>query len=273
MADIRVTQGYVLSVLDPDNSDNLKLTQGAVLVIYTKHSVEARTTQGFVNSLLGGTFDLRTTQARVLVLWRGRRENRKLRAWPFSLDGHDFYVLRLGEDHTMVLDLSTGQWSRWATPDMEVWRAHLGLNWQGIGETTLDNSYSWNVVGGDDDQGVLWLADPTYSRDTDLDGVDISFDRQALGMVPMRLREGKQCGGIYVIGSVGNPALTGDQITLKTSDDNGHTWIDHGGLTVTASQWDQEVSWLGLGLITAPGRMFLLEDNGAFARISSMDMR
>lgn len=272
MADIRVTQGTVLTVLDPDNAGNLRLTQGAVFAVYGKHSIETRATQGFVVSLVGGTPDLRVTTGALLVLWRGRRENRKLRAWPFSLDGHDFYVLRLGDSHTLVLDLTTGQWSRWTTPGLEVWRAHLGLNWQGVGADTLD-SFAWNVIGGDDDTGILWNVDPNEALDTTIDNVDVAFSRKAMGMIPMRLREGRQCGAIYMIGNLCSPALTGDGITLSTSDDQGNTWIDHGTVTASSTDTFQEIGWLGLGLMTAPGRLFLLEDDGAFARISSLDMR
>jgi hypothetical protein len=153
-----------------------------------------------------------------------------------------------------------------------VWRAHLGLNWQGVGANVLD-SYAWNIIGGDDDSGILWNVDPNEALDTDIDGNDVAFTRKAMGMIPMRLREGRQVGAVYMIGNLCSPALTGDGITLKTSDDQGVNWTDHGTVTASTTDTYQEIGWLGLGLITAPGRLFLLEDTGAFARISSLDMR
>jgi hypothetical protein len=56
---------------------------------------------------------LRVPQADVLAYVRGRIQNPKLRAWTFTLDGHDFYVLRLGMDLTLVYDVYSEQWMDW----------------------------------------------------------------------------------------------------------------------------------------------------------------
>lgn len=252
---------------------DIRVTQGAVLVPYVFPAGQVRTTQAAAVTAFGGKPQLRITQAAVIVLWTGRRENRKLRAWGFSLDGHDFYVLRLGETMTLVHDLTTGQWSRWATQDINVLRTHLGLNWLGMAKTTLDQGYAWNIVGGDDSTGHLWLLDPTVAVDDDVSGDDLPFDRQIIGALPARLRDTGQCGGVYLIGNLGSPALTGDQVTLETSDDSGVNWLSHGAITVTSGDVTQELSWIGLGVMTAPGRLFRITDTGALARVSSLDMR
>lgn len=203
----------------------------------------------------------------------GTDERRKLTVWGFNQDGHKHFVFRLGTHETLVFDRITGQWAEWRTPALNVWRAHLGLNYQGIGSTTLSAGTSWNVIGGDDRTGILWTVDPGFDLDTDRDGVDIPFTRQVQGMYPMRLREGQQCGGIYVLADLGDPANLSNGVTLYISDNDGRTFTSHGTVSVIPDDTTQEVSWIGLGLITSPGRLFMLEDDGAFARISSMDMR
>lgn len=269
---VRVTIGRALAGVSGADGD-IALTQGTVLAAYQFIAETERITQATNLAYIGSKPILKITQATVLALWRGRRENRKLRAWGFSLDGHDFYVLRLGELNTLVYDLTTGQWTRWSTPGENVLRAHLGLNWQGEGKTTLDQGFAWNIIGGDDTTGNLWILDPNEALDQDVDGTETPFDRKVLGAVPMRLRDSAQCAAIYVLANLGSPSLVGDGITLSTSDDNGFNWIDHGTVTVESGNVTQELGWLGLGLITSPGRLFLLEDTGAITRISSMDMR
>lgn len=269
--DVRATQGTVINLAT--GKPSLRLTQAGLLAVFQHATAALRSTQAAGVVVVGGKPALRTTQAAVLVLWAGRTENRKLRAWAFSQDGHDFYVLRLGESMTLVHDLTTGQWSRWSTPSLNVWRAQLGLNWTGQGKTTLDLGYAWNVVGGDDTLGILWIADPTQPRDHNTSAVETEFTRQLVGALPMRGRETAQCGAVYLLGNLGNPTLVGDTVTLETSDDQGFNWLSHGAVTITAGDVTQEIGWLGLGLISAPGRLFRITDTGAFARVSSLDMR
>lgn len=267
----RVTQGAVIS-LDTGNPD-LKLTQACLLAMYTYPTATLRSTQGELAALVGAKPAQKITQGTVMVLYLVGAENRKLRAWGFSQDGHDFYVLRGGTSWSLVYDLTTNQWSWWKSPALNYLRAHLGLNWTGQTKTTLDRGFAWNVVGGDDTTGVLWILDPTVDIDDNTDGTQSAFNRQATGGVPQRLRNGVQCGAVYLTANLGSPLLTAPTVTLETSDDSGTNWVSHGAVTVTSGDTTQELSWLGLGLMTAPGRMFRITDSGAIARISSLDMR
>ena len=199
-------------------------------------------------------------------------DDNKLSVWGFNLDGHKFYVFRLGDSMTLVYDRLTGQWMEWRTEGETVFRPHLGLNWLGVGAGPLSN-FSWNIVGGDDRTGILWNLDPEQPQDTDELGEDVVFTRQIIGAVPMRQREGQQCGGIYVIADLGDPVLTAPNLTLYTSDDDGRSWVNHGSIIVQENDDTQELAWIGLGLITSPGRLFKFEDTGAVQRISSVDMR
>ena len=270
-SDVRSTQGTVISLTS--SKAGLYVTQGLVLALYQHPTATLRSTQAEVAALIGAKPTLRTTQSSVLVLYLVGAENRRLRAWGFSQDGHDFYVLRGGTSYSLVYDLTTGQWSRWVSPGKNYLRAHLGLNWEGQSKTTLDQGYAWNVVGADDTTGDLWILDPTYNVDDNADGTHSPFNREVVGGVPMRLRNGMQCGAMYLTANLGAPESTAPTVTLLTSDDSGVNWVNQGAITVTVGNTIQELSWLGLGLITAPGRLFKIQDSGAINRISSLDMR
>lgn len=106
----------------------------------------------------------------------GFREERRLRVWGFSLDGHDFYVLRVGQHLTLIYDLTTRQWAEWRSPALTRWRPHVGQNWIGASVSTMGLGYT-DVVAGDDETGVLYLLDPTSGVDDSLaDAGDPYFD-------------------------------------------------------------------------------------------------
>jgi hypothetical protein len=270
-AGVRSAASYI-TTLD-GTSNELRLSGAFVTTVINYPSAGVRLAAGYVTLLAPTSNQLRTAGSYVTVVVRGHTENRKLRAWGFSLDGHDFYVLRLGETSSLVYDMTTGQWSRWASPGRTVLRTHLGLNWTGQAKTTLDQGYAWNVIGADDTTGDLWILDPNVNIDDNADGTQSSFSRQATGGVPARLREGIQCGAVYLTANLGSPLLTAPTVTLETSDDSGNNWINHGAVTVNTGDTTQELAWLGLGLMTAPGRLFRVTDSGAITRISSLDMR
>ena len=72
--------------------------------------------------------------------------------------------------------------------------------------------------------------------------------------------------------SLGAPTVTGAAITLRTSDDGGHSFYSHGDVTITPANYSQEIAWRGLGLIRAMGRVFEITDRGAAVRINAADM-
>lgn len=197
-----------------------------------------------------------------------------LNAWGFSLDGHDFYVVRLGQDSTVVYDLTTGQWADWASPDSANWRASVGINWLGMSADSLTTDAETSIVAGDDTLGVLWTLDPSIGYDEDPTTTDpVDFERKVIGGIVMRLRESQKVGAAYLSMDLGDPQMADATIKLETSDDFGHTWTDHGSITVTPDDFNQEIVWRALGLIKAPGRIFRITDNGASVRIDSLDIR
>lgn len=220
--------------------------------------------------------EVNVSQLNVLAVVRGRIENHRVRAFPFRLDGHDYVALRLGEDETLIWDFTTQQWARWSSEvDNNVWRPSVGNNWTGMGKAFYDDGLTSDIILGDDTFGLLWGLNAEEGVDEHPDPLrpNLPFTRKIVGGIPMRLRETAKVGAVYLTADLGNPQLTGANITLRTSDDYGKSWSDQGTITVEPGNYDQEFVWRSIGLIRAPGRIFEVSDNGATVRIDSMDMR
>ncbi len=194
-----------------------------------------------------------------------------IRAWPLSLDGHDMYVLRLGLNETLVYDKYSKQWSPWSSKSNAVWAVNTGFEWLGgvgVGPTTM--------VVGDDTTGTLYFLDPEQPYDNpqtvEATPQQIYFDRIVMGQLPVKGRDNIPCYAIFVTSDMGQPAYDGASLNLYTSDDAGETWTDHGAIEVNTAQYSPELRWTSLGQMAAPGRLFMLIDDGALARIDSMDM-
>lgn len=200
----------------------------------------------------------------------GNDETTTIRCWPFSLDDHDFGVFRLGPSATLVFDLKSRQWAEWRSPNRTNWRAHIGCNWVGMTETL--GSYATDVVCGDDVTGVLYILDPTYGEDDRTDTGSDPFTRMTVGGVQLSGRDTVPCGAVQLTASLGNPALTGGTVTLRTSDDFGHSYVSHGSITISAGSFDQVLEYRSLGLMRAPGRLFEITDD-CLERISLADFR
>lgn len=224
--------------------------------------------------LLGGTsaapLIVETSDAPAPEPDAGDDDTLTIRCWPFSLDDHDFGVFRLGASETLVFDLKTRQWAEWRSPDRTNFRAHIGTNWVGMTETLGD--FATDVVAGDDVTGVLWILDPTYGEDDRTDTSSDPFPRMVIGAVPLDGRDTAPCGAVQLTASLGAPALTGATVTLRTSDDFGHSYVSHGSQTITAGAFDQILEWRALGLMRAPGRIFELSDTG-IKRIGRLSLR
>lgn len=230
-----------------------------------------------VGAVVASTFlagALQVGQVGALVIGRGRIDNPKVRAWAFTLDGHDFYVLRLGDSFTFVYDVYSEQWMDWTSDGLEFWRPNIGMNW--IGGQVFATAYGSDVIVGDDVHGLIYFLDPEQPYDQA--ALDYSpeqeryFERITMGQVPMRGREVLPCYSVWLTTDMGNPAYVGAGVTLYTSDDGGETFDDHGLVTVTPDEFTPELSWYSLGQIGAPGRLFKIVDDGAIMRIDGLEM-
>lgn len=291
--EIRTTLGrsYVASVITPDLRVTLgrslvainfptefaRITQGRITVA-ALHDTVLDVTQARVQAAITPDNDIRVVQARVLAAVKGRTANHRVRAWTFSLDGHDFYVLRLGMTLTLVYDVYSEQWMDWDAFSQEFWPVNCGINWVGgVGLLDADgNSYGSNVLVGDDSHGLLWFLDPELPYDESPvlgDPVEeYYFERVIQGQVPMNGREVLPCFTVWLTTDMGEPAYLGAGVTLEISDDAGKTYDDMGTVTVTAGENSPELAWYSLGQIQAPGRLFRITDDGAVARIDNMEM-
>ncbi len=237
------------------------LPQGALLALglFVAQDVSAQQMPVLIQS--EHTQVANCSSAPVLVLTLSNPDRRTLKAWTYDLDGHSFYVLKLGELGTVVYDVATGQWSEYATKGQLTWRAQIGRNWES------------EIVAGDDKTGQLWYLRPNQGFDADgSGGVDL-IERVVTGFIPVRMRETLQCQAAYLTGSVGTPINADVKIRLRTSDDGGRTWLDHGEVSPgNPGEFKFEVSWRSLGLISDPHRIFEISDSGAMVRIDGLDI-
>ena len=272
MANIRSSGGNVLTAMS-SLAQGVRLSAAKTLVAYNFPTEELRTSGATVNTAIAVSNPIRVPGANVLVAARGRVANPNLRAWTYTLDGHDFYVLRLGDDFTFVYDLTTKQWSRFTGSTLEFWRANIGMNWRDAASLAYD--YGSSVVVGDDSYGLLWFLDPKQGYDDaprEGDEAQVRFPRVATGQIIARSRQYVPIFEVFLTGSNGWPALTGATVDLKYSDDAGNNYVSAGPQEVEAGNYTQKLSWMSLGRFSYPGRLFRIEDDGALARIDGLDV-
>ncbi len=256
------------------NTTDLNLPQANFMVPYNVPADAINSTFAGINvpyRRIAQEIDV--TQSNMMVVTRGKITNPKIIAWAYTLDGHDYYVLKLGtEAKTLVFDISTGMWSWWSGPDTPRWRANCGMNWRSSGN--IPSIYGSNVVVGDDSYGVLWVLDPEKGLDDHLlSEAEVTFPRVATGQMITRDRNFLPIYTVNLTASLGAPALTGNTVTLEYSDDQGNTYVtaDEPQIAV-AGNYEQDFMWMSLGLVRSPGRLFRISDDGAFARIDGLDI-
>lgn len=213
------------------------------------------------------------SQFDVVVVYRGRIDDPRLIAWTFTLDGHDYYVLRLGTRETLVYDTFSEQWYVWGTGDKDLWRAYCGTNWRGI--QRYASVYGSDIVVGDDGNGAIYVLDPDgVADDNPLTGSENPKPFTRSATVQAVLPDGygyMPCYGIQIFGSVGQ---TDDTLTveMEISDDRGQTFMALPSQTINAGDVDYRLEWLSLGSMRAPGRLFRISDQGALHRIDGFRM-
>jgi hypothetical protein len=223
----------------------------------------------------GESAPMQVSQLDVIAVCRGLTDDPKVRTWTITLDGHDLYFLKLGNEETLVYDVFTEQWYEWSSGDLNVWRAYTGRNW--LGGRTLSDAFGSNIVVGDLATGVLYIMDPDGFADEDaVEGADLlrPFLREITGQVPTQGYDMVPCYGVSLMGSIGDgldAALTA--VTLFTSDDEGHTYDEHETINIDPFDYNARVDWnSGLGSFEAPGRLFRVQDRGALQRIDWLEM-
>lgn len=258
LSDIQSSQGYAFAALGYPAQEMIS-SQASVQVTFRQQS------------------DIKVSQASGFAAARGRVYNPKLRAWTFDLDGHEFYVLRLAEEKTLVYDLTTEQWSWWSSETFDFWRANIGTNWSSAGSIPFEHGS--DVVVGDDSFGLLWILNPEQGYDdspylAQRDAGEFkTFPRVATGQVITRMNNTIPVYKAYLTGSIGEPAYQSAKVSLAYSDNLGRTFnVADADVELTIDDFEQEIVWLSLGQYSAPGRIFQLRDDGALARIDGLDI-
>ena len=191
----------------------------------------------------------------------GNSEDFRLRAWGFTLDGHSFYVLRLGRLGTWVYDKRTDQFCRWQTGIYDIWDSGNGTNWNKrvvTGAYADPHIYELDMTSALDNVGVV------------VGGIPIT--RTVTGLVSVRRRDTVSCDGVYVAASVGFPVSGSATMTLSYSDDYGNTFTVPRSVALGGSDTRKEIAFRSLGLMRAPGRVFSIVDSGAVVRIDGADL-
>ncbi len=251
----------------------IRATQAEVLAVYNIPAEAINVTYGGVNVAYNRTAQtMEVTQSLVLAIISGRTFDPTVRAWTFTLDGHDFYVLRCGNNETLVYDTYSKEWSVWGSETEDLWRAYNGANW--LAGNTKASEYGSNIVVGDDSLGVLYFLDPNGDADDDPSEVDYprTFERVIQGQLVHKGYSSVPCYGVQVQGSLTTPDAESATVTLSISDDRGNTYTDCGTITLAEDDNTTRLHWRSLGSVRVPGRLFKIVDYGALKRIDSLDM-
>lgn len=203
----------------------------------------------------------RTSQFVTLVVYgEGSRENFKLRAWSFFLDGNWYYVLHLGMQGTWVYSVATETWSEWITAGFDNWNAEQGLVWDS------------RIVAGDNQNGILWEINPEVMTD---DGFR-PITRVVTAFIPQAARGRTSVSGLWITASVGYPTALEPLVNLRFSDKYGQdgTWVEmtNAAVTMLPGDFGQEIAFRSLGSFGAPGRVFEISDTGGAVRIDRADI-
>lgn len=240
----RTSMLVVLAALAPPQTIGVSNTQSVLLAAVTQDAIPA------------------SSQLVLQVAYRtGSVENLTHRAWQYSLDGHTFYVITLGEQRTYVYDQTSGQWSQWQTNGLPGWNMELGTTWKN------------KVIAGDQSNPIIWELDPSSFLD---DGFKPQT-RKVTGGYPLRQRTFLSNYAFRITASLGQPDVpltapaTEPTVQLRFSDDAGRSFTDAGTVTIKSIDFTQEISWLSLGTMNAPGRVWEITDTGAVARIDGAD--
>lgn len=174
--------------------------------------------------------------------------------FPYDLDGHVMYGLHIRGRGTFVYDLMTTQWCEWQTADFPFWNAQYHVKWR-------DDYYASTKF-----ENQLNLVDPNSV-------LDDSFRTNsfiATGRLESQDREYVANPEAQIFGSIG---LRGGDVNLRYSDDEGANWSDYETVTMAAGVRNANVMFYDLGSVTAPGRVFQIEDDGTLRRVQTLKVK
>lgn len=255
------SQVVALAAVSQNTNTDVRSPQVVVLVAYAPPSARKAATAeitGLVTTLAEGKTVPGTTQVVMLVAYdTGVPDQARSRAWTFTLDGHKFYVLNLGQEGTFVYDTTTQQWSQFSTQGFDQWNMLNGTMWDK------------RIVAGDSVNSYVWELNP----DAVLDEGWRDIAHVVTGGVQTRSRVFISVEALRVTASVGKiDEANGATLDMRYSDDNGNTWSDVWSIALTEGDYSDEIAYRSLGSFMAPGRIFQLSDSGGLIRIDGADL-
>jgi len=165
-----------------------------------------------------------------------------LEGFLFALDGHTFYVLRIGTLGSFVYDVENQNWLHWASWHRDTWRANSAAQ---------DKN---TILCGDDTDGTLWRLDPSRSND---DGEPL--ERIVYGGVSV-LGPAQRCNVVRLFCSTGTTrdVIAEPVAELNWCDDDSGDFDDPWVPMSLGRQGDRTiyVEARRLGVMYAPGRLF-----------------
>lgn len=268
---VELSQASVFSITSGETA-NIELSQAFVFSIANFPTEQVEISQTLVQTITAGSTDeIELSQSFVMAVVRGRVDDPNIRAWTFTLDGHDFYVLRLGNEETLLYDVLSEQWSVWGSGEENYWSVYTGGNW--FGGNAFAAIQGSNVIVGSDSNGSLFFLDPNKPDDDPVvTGREaVPFRRRLTGQIPIRGYDSARVYEVQLLGSVNDleSSLLVD-IELLYSDDRGDNYTSAGTVTTVDQDFDIRASWRSLGSFRSPGRLFRVEDYGALKRIDSL---
>lgn len=252
---------------------SVSVGQAAIVVAAIGPAVSADVSQAALVVAAESSEPVYVAQAALIVAARGRTDEPKVRAWTFTLDGHDYWVLRCANIETLVVDLLSREWYVWGSNTTDLWKAYTGFNW--LGGRELAGAYS-EVVVGDDTTGALYFLDPAgYVDDDAVEGADLPrpFTREVTAQhIVGAGYDVVPCYGVQLFGSQGQTLADDLTVELRVSDDRGVSYTSVGSIDVDSGDYDVRLHWRSLGSMEAPGRLFKIVDTGALQRIDFLTM-
>lgn len=241
-----------LQTVSTSLAGRVRATSASLQLVTSATALRARVAMELlqvVHGSAGGARFKAAYDALQVVYQTGFEDVPRRRAWTFSFDGHDFYCLDLGEDGTLVYDLTSQEWTVFDTAG---YGGHFNF------KTGLYWKTGKRIVGGDALTGKLYEMTPNSFLD---DGWRPVY-YEVRGAMFTQGTSFRRHYALRLLGSAGRTADgTAPVLNMRFSDDLGATWSSEYTITLTTDS-KQRLEFRSLGSFAAPGRIFRLYDTG-----------